>query len=230
MENRQGLCVLFDVTPAVGAPESAVAVDQVSGLHNRGFAPRKVGGDKGYHSQEFVRGLREQGVVPHPARKDGQKTLHVLLTRAHAANQKVRKRIEETFGWAKTIGWFRKSRYLGVKRTHAQGQYVVAAYNLVRMAKLMLVHPTNQRGLDGRRAAVCPHPAPRPENDAGRAENGASGSRKRSLLRRKTALQVATVSKRGVFQQPAKLQFQPAPHAAQITKEPRKSLVGMLDR
>lgn len=142
MENRHGLCVLFDVTPAVGAPESAVAVDQVSELHNRGFAPRTVGGDKGYHSQEFVRGLRERGVVPHPARKDGQKTLQVLLTRAHAASQKVRKRIEEIFGWAKTTGCFRKSRYLGVERTHAQGQYVVAAYNLVRMAKLMLGPPT----------------------------------------------------------------------------------------
>lgn len=142
MENRHGLCVLFDVTPAVGAPESAVAVDQVTELCHRGFTPKTVGGDKGYHSKEFVHGLREQGVVPHPARRDGQKTLHVLLTLAHAASQKVRKRIEEIFGWAKTTGCFRKSRYLGVDRTHAQGQYVVAAYNLVRMAKLMLGPPS----------------------------------------------------------------------------------------
>lgn len=137
MENRNGLCVLFDVKPAVGAPESAVAVDQMIELQNRGFDPKTVGADKGYHTKEFVEGAREQGIVPHPARKEGQKTLHVLLTLAHAASQKVRKRIEEIFGWAKTTGCFRKSRYRGVERTHAQGQYVIATWNLVRMAKLL---------------------------------------------------------------------------------------------
>lgn len=137
MENRNGLCVLFDVHPAVGAPESAVAVEQMTELHNRGFKPKTVGADKGYHTAEFVEGLREQDIVPHPARKDGQKTLHVLLTLAHAISQKLRKRIEEIFGWTKTTGCFRKSRYRGVERTHAQGQYVVATWNLVRMAKLL---------------------------------------------------------------------------------------------
>jgi transposase len=141
MENRNGLCVLFEVKPAVGAPESAVAVAQLSELQNRGFDPQTAGGDKGYHTKEFVTGARELGIVPHPARKDGQKTLHVLLTLAHAASQKVRKRIEEIFGWAKTTGCFRKSRYRGVERTHAQGQYVIASWNLVRMAKLMLGPP-----------------------------------------------------------------------------------------
>jgi D-alanyl-D-alanine carboxypeptidase len=137
MENRHGLCVLFEVQPAVGAPESAVAVDQMIELRNRGFAPQTVGADKGYHTEEFVTGLRAQKIVPHPARKDGQKTLHVWLTLAHAISQKLRKRIEEIFGWTKTTGCFRKSRYRGVERTHAQGQYVVAAWNLVRMAKLL---------------------------------------------------------------------------------------------
>lgn len=141
MENRNGLCVLFDVTPAVGAPESQVAIEQIVDLHNRGFTPKTVGGDKGYHTKEFVAGAREHGVVPHPARKQGQKTLHVLLTAAHAISQKLRKRIEEIFGWSKTTGCFRKSRYRGVERTHAQGQYVVAACNLVRMAKLMVQGP-----------------------------------------------------------------------------------------
>jgi transposase len=141
MENRHGLCVLFEVQPAVGAPESAVAVDQMTELGNRGFRPKTVGADKGYHTAEFVSGLREQGIVPHPARKDGQKTLHVLLTLAHAISQKLRKRIEEIFGWTKTTGCFRKSRYRGVERTHAQGQYVVATWNLVRMAKLLSSGP-----------------------------------------------------------------------------------------
>jgi hypothetical protein len=141
MENRNGLCVLFEVKPAVGAPESAVAVEQMVELQNRGFEPKSVGADKGYHTKEFVAGTRELGIVPHPARKDGQKTLHVLLTLAHAGSQKVRKRIEEIFGWAKTTGCFRKSRYRGVERTHAQGQYVIATWNLVRMAKLSLGPP-----------------------------------------------------------------------------------------
>ena len=140
-ENRHGLCVLFEVQPAVGAPESAVAVGQMTELRNRGFQPKTVGADKGYHTREFVEGLREQNIVPHPARKDGQKTLRVLLTTAHAISQRVRKRIEEIFGWAKTTGGFRKSRYHGVERTHAQGQYVVATWNLVRMAKLLLAGP-----------------------------------------------------------------------------------------
>ena len=145
MENRHGLCVLFDVHPAVGAPESAVAVEQMRELQNRGFEPKTVGADKGYHTKEFVTGLREKGIVPHPARKDGQKTLHVLLTLAHAISQKVRKRIEEIFGWAKTTGCFRKSRYRGVERTHAQSQYVVATWNLVRMAKLFAGPPKPAR-------------------------------------------------------------------------------------
>jgi len=141
MENRNGLCVLFDVKPAVGAPESQVAVEQMVELQNRGFRPKTMGADKGYHTKEFVEGAREQDIVPHPARKTGQKTLHVLLTLAHAISQKLRKRIEEIFGWSKTTGCFRKSRYRGVERTHAQGQYVVAACNLVRMAKLMVTSP-----------------------------------------------------------------------------------------
>ena len=101
MENRHGLCVLFDVKPAVGAPESAVAVEQAIELYNRGFKPKTNGADKGYHTQEFVTGMRELEIVPHPARKAGQKSLRVICTAAHAASQKVRKRIEEIFGWAK---------------------------------------------------------------------------------------------------------------------------------
>lgn len=145
MENRHGLCVLFDVKRAVGASESSVAVEQAAELRQRGFAPKTIGADKGYHTKEFVTGLRDQDIVPHPARKEGQKTLHVLLTFAHAASQKVRKRIEEIFGWTKTTGCFRESRYRGVERTHAQGQHVVATWNLVRMAKLFGSPPGTAR-------------------------------------------------------------------------------------
>ena len=66
----------------------------------------------------------------------------------------MRKRIEEIFGWTKTTGCFRKSRYRGVERTHAHGQYVVAAWNLVRMAKLMGSGPPQT-------ARACRPPGPR---------------------------------------------------------------------
>lgn len=62
------------------------------------------------------------------------------------ASQKVRKRIGEIFGWMKTTGNFRKSRDRGVERTHAAAQYVAAACNLVRMAKLMVTAPPNLAG------------------------------------------------------------------------------------
>ncbi len=65
----------------------------------------------------------------------------MICPAAHAASQKVRKRIAEIFGWSKTTGCFRKSRYRGVAGTHAAGQYVVATYNLARMAKLMTSGP-----------------------------------------------------------------------------------------
>jgi len=146
MENRHGLCVLFEVHPAVGAPESTVAVDQMIELQNRGFKPQSVGADKGYHDANFVEGLREQGIKPHPALREDRSKMGIICRVAYALSQKCRKRIEEIFGWAKTTGCFRKSRYRGVERTHAQGQYVVAACNLIRMAKLMMTSPPEKLG------------------------------------------------------------------------------------
>ena len=146
MENRHGLCVLFEVHPAVGAPESAVAVDQMIELKNRGLKPKTVGADKGYHDQTFVEGLREEQIEPHPALRKDRSAMDVICTLAHTLSQKCRKKIEEIFGWAKTTGCFRKSRYHGVERTHAQSQYVVAACNLVRMARLMMTAPPKPAG------------------------------------------------------------------------------------
>jgi transposase len=141
MENRHGLCVLFDVRSAVGEPESEVAVDQMVELKNRGFQPKSAGADKGYHTNGFVEGARELGIAPHPALCENRQQMRVRRGRGYTLRQKLRKRIEEIFGWVKTTGGFRKSRYRGVERTHAAGQYVVAALNLLRMAKLMLTDP-----------------------------------------------------------------------------------------
>lgn len=146
MENRNGLCVSFEIKPAVGAPESEVAVEQMRRLRKRGFRPKSVGADKGYHSAHFVHGLRKQKIVPHPARIRGRKAYRVVESAAHATSQRIRKRIEEIFGWAKTVGCFRKSRYRGIQRTHSQGQYVLAAWNLLRMAKLFTGSPPQPQG------------------------------------------------------------------------------------
>ena len=97
-------------------------------LRYLGFRPKTVGADKGYHTADFIKGMRDQKIVPHPALKNGQKTLRVLLTSAHTISQRIR-----------------KSRYRGVERTHAQGQYVTATWNLVRMAKLMREDPPQTR-------------------------------------------------------------------------------------
>ena len=141
MENRHGLCVLFEVKPANGS-DATVAVQQIEELQQRGFTPGTVGADRGYCSHNFIEGLRAHGVVPHPARQAERRMLGVKVrSQAHQLSQKCRRKIEEIFGWAKTTGCFRKSRYLGVERTHAAAQYVVAASNLIRMARLSLGPP-----------------------------------------------------------------------------------------
>jgi transposase len=141
MENRHGLCVLFEVKSARGS-DAAVAVQQIGELQQRGITPRTVGADRGYCSRNFIEGLRGRGVVPHPAPMKDRRLLGVKVgSKAHQLSQKCRRKIEEIFGWTKTTGCFRKSRYLGVERTHAAAQYVVAACNLVRMARLSLDPP-----------------------------------------------------------------------------------------
>lgn len=141
MENRHGLCVLFQVKPAVGAPESRVAVEQAALLRQRGFRPRTIGADRGYHTGGFIEGLRALGITPHPALMRNHRRLGVVVNAAHRTSQKMRKRIEEIFGWSKTVGGLRQTRYRGVERTHAAGQYVVAALNLLRLAKLQALAP-----------------------------------------------------------------------------------------
>ena len=139
MENRSGLCVLFEVTPAVGVSESQTAVAQIQELAERGFEPQSVGADKAYHQREFVQGCRAAGVAPHVAEVK-ERTVPGFDGRTkkqgYQASQRLRKRIEEIFGWMKTTGGLRKTRYRGVVRTHACAQMVVASYNLLRVAKL----------------------------------------------------------------------------------------------
>jgi transposase len=140
MENRHALCVQMTVTPSVGVTESTTAVGQMRELLDRDFSPATAGGDKGYHTQEFVRGCRELGVSPHVAEVKNRRVegldRRTTGSEGYARSQRIRKRIEEIFGWMKTVGGLRKSRYRGVERTHGCAQMVASAYNLIRMAKL----------------------------------------------------------------------------------------------
>jgi transposase len=139
MENRHGLCVSFNVCKLEATQsEPKVAARQIGQLRERGFNPKTVGADKNYHTHHFVENLREAGVEAHPALAAKRDPMGVVVNAAHAVSQRIRKRIEEIFGWVKTTGGFRKSRYKGVERTTAAGQMVVASLNLLRMAKLSM--------------------------------------------------------------------------------------------
>ena len=98
-----------------------------------------VGADRGYDTKDFVTECRELNVTPHVAQRkrwsaiDGRTTRH----ETYRASQKVRKRVESIFGWMKTVGGFRRSRYVGLERTGLCGELVATAYNLVRMSRLI---------------------------------------------------------------------------------------------
>jgi transposase len=141
MENRNGLYVDLRVSSAVGVTESDVALEML----RRQKRACSVGADKGYHHGPFVQGCRQRGIVPHVATAKGRKIAgldgRTTRTVAYALSQKIRKRIEEGFGWMKTVGAFRKTRFKGIGRTQLQAHFVGAACNLVRMATLALGPP-----------------------------------------------------------------------------------------
>lgn len=144
IENRNGLMVMLEVRPACGAghSEPQVALEHLQELPMRGFSPRSVGADKGYHTKDFVEGCRKAAIAPHVAMIEGRKTPgldgRTTRTQAYRISQIVRRRVEEPFGWMKTVGLFRRSRWRGVARTHFAAQMVGAACNLMRMAKLSM--------------------------------------------------------------------------------------------
>lgn len=135
MENRNGLIVDVAVTEANGRAERQAALKLLARHARRGAT---VGADKGYDTAEFVAGCRKLGVTPHVARKKTGSALDGRTTR-HAGYQtslKVRKRIEEAFGWLKTVGGLRKTRLIGRGKLAGQALLCFAAYNLVRMGSL----------------------------------------------------------------------------------------------
>jgi len=138
MENRSGMLVDLRVAEASGTAERRVALEMLDD-NLPGSRRITLGADKGYHTRDFVHDCRERGVTPHVADKDKHSVLDGRTTNnpGYRISQRIRKRVEEIFGWAKTVGGFRRTRYRGQERTQLAAYFVGAAYNLVRMAKLI---------------------------------------------------------------------------------------------
>jgi transposase len=144
VENRNGLIVGAEVFQANGTAERDAALVMMERLG--GTEPLTVGGDKGFDTFGFVEECRHLRVTPHVAQNlkrrggsaiDGRTTRHA----GYALSQKKRKRIEECFGWLKTIALMRKVRHRGVNRVHWIFTFACAAYNLVRIRNLAAAVP-----------------------------------------------------------------------------------------
>ncbi len=142
MENRSGLIVDARLTRVSGHAERLAALDMIEGFADR---PRAVtlGADKGYDATDFVEELRTINVRPHVARNiSGRRSAIDRRTTRHpgyAASQRIRKRIEEAFGWIKTIAGLRKTKLRGLPKVDWSFTFAAAAYNLVRAPKLIAV-------------------------------------------------------------------------------------------
>jgi transposase len=141
MENRNGLLVDLRIAEANGRAECETALAMLDESKLR-RGPITVGGDKGYDTTEFVAECRAIDAVPHVAQNiteyrgsmiDARTTRHA----GYAISQRIRKRVEEIFGWGKTVGNFRRTRFRGRQRTQLAAYVVGAAYNLLRIARLL---------------------------------------------------------------------------------------------
>ncbi len=143
MENRHGLIVSPRLTAATGAAERETAVRLIEAIPGR--RPITVGSDKGYDTREFVQSLRALKAVPHVAQNctgrnsaiDGRTTRHP----GYVISQRLRKRVEEIFGWMKTVGNLRKTRHRGQERVGWAFTLTAATYNLVRIRNLTTASP-----------------------------------------------------------------------------------------
>lgn len=145
MDNRHGLLTDVSLTPSVGVSEADAALALLNRQCRKHLQPQSVGADKGYHTQHFVSELREKHIAPHVACMSGRSAQgldgRTLRSPAYRASQIVRKRIEQFFGWGKTVGGLRKTRLRGIERNAQLLWLNAAAYNLLRISRLC---PTTQ--------------------------------------------------------------------------------------
>ena len=140
MENRSGLLVDACLTRADGHAERVAALHMIEPYAERP-RPITLGGDKNYDVEDFVNELRSLHVTPHVAQNtsnrssaiDGRTTRHG----GYGVSQCIRKRIEEAFGWIKAVAGQAKTKFRGVERVSFAFTFAAAAYNLVRLPKLL---------------------------------------------------------------------------------------------
>lgn len=140
MENRNGLLVDFVIDVADGFAERNNAMAMVDS-NLPGSKRITLGADKAYDTSDFIEACRERNISPHVARNEGRKggsaiDFRTSRHKGYGVSQRKRKLVEEIFGWAKTVGGMRKSRYKGIAKTQLWAYMVGAAYNMLRMSKL----------------------------------------------------------------------------------------------
>ncbi len=151
MENRNGLIVDVEITHASGTAEREAALAMLERRGNRNKRAT-VGADKGYDSKAFIKGCRKLKVTPHVAAKDKHSAVDARVTRheGYKTSLKVRKRIEEAFGWIKTVGGLAKTKLIGQARLTGQALLCFATCNLQPGAN------GQHRRLVGRASCVSP--------------------------------------------------------------------------
>jgi hypothetical protein len=149
MENRHGLCVAVTVDAADGQAERRAARQLLRHLRQRQrLTPRTLGMDTGYDDGKFLRALERAGVQPHVPIRRGPIRAQDAAGRArrrartrmrqarYRISQRLRKRVEEIFGWCKTVGRLARTRFVGRWKIAQEALLTVSAYNLVRLAHL----------------------------------------------------------------------------------------------
>jgi hypothetical protein len=140
LENRHGLVLQAQATQVVGASEPAIALGLATAIPGEHRAT--LGGDKGYDTADFVTGCRALAITPHAAQNisacrgsaiDGRTTRHP----GYAVSQRARKRVEEVFGWLKTIGQLRTLHHRGTALVNWVFVLRTTAHNLIRMRNLL---------------------------------------------------------------------------------------------
>lgn len=140
MENRNGLLVDMRIDRATGTAEREAALAMIDD-HAKKHVPATLGADKGYDTKDFVAGCRSRGVTPHVTMNENARRHSAIDRRTtrhegYTISQVVRRRVEQIFGWMKTVGGLRRTRWRGTARTQLAAYVVGAAYNLLRIAKL----------------------------------------------------------------------------------------------
>jgi IS5 family transposase len=140
MENRSGLLVDARLTRVSGHAERLAALDMVQHCADRSCAIT-LGADRGYDAADFVEELRGMNVRPHVAQNtSGRRSAIDKRTTRHpgyAKSLRIRKRIEEAFGWIKCVGGLRQTKLRGLAKVDWAFTFAAAAYDLVRLPKLV---------------------------------------------------------------------------------------------